>query len=41
MAITKEQLDEYIKADQQGHPLISDEEWKIINYRDICPNTYI
>ena len=27
MAITKEQLDEYIKAYDQGHPLISDEEY--------------
>ena len=27
MAITKEQLDEYIKAYQQGRPLISDEEY--------------
>ena len=27
MAITKEQLDEYIRAYQEGHPLISDEEY--------------
>ena len=30
MAITKEQLDEYIKAYQQGRPLISDEEYDLL-----------
>ena len=30
MAITKEQLDEYIRAYQEGHPLISDEEYDVL-----------
>ena len=30
MSITKEQLDEYVKAYQDGHPLISDEEYDML-----------
>lgn len=40
MAITKEELDKYIIAYDRGTPLISDEEWKVIEYRDICHDTY-
>ena len=40
MSITKEELDKYIAAYQQGNSLIPDEEWKPIIYRNIRHNTY-
>ena len=41
MSVTKEQLDEYLKAYQEGKPIISDEEvWCTIHYRDIHNDMY-